>query len=149
MRRFILFVDATFLIVMGIGSYIFDRLSYAAGTGVFGNALRNQPYVLGFVEAALLIAVIGIGLLLAGFSRPATAWHVTAILAHVALMSVDLGYRDLMTTLGIDAAFAPAIATVHVVLIIGHLVAAVRTRRPSGPRSGEPARPAVSARPAA
>jgi hypothetical protein len=149
MSRVVLFVDAAFLLVMGIGSYVFDRLSYTSGAGVFGNALHNQPYVLGFVEAALLIAVIGAGFLLAGLSRPAVAWHVFAILVHAALMSVDLGYQDLMTTLGISAGFAPVIATVHVVLIIGHLVAAVRTPRPSGSRSNGPARPGESARPAA
>jgi hypothetical protein len=126
LARAILVVDAVFFLFMGISSWVFDRLSYTDGSGLFGGALRDSPHVLGLVEAHMLITVIGIGLLAAAFSRPTPVWHFVAVLSHIALASVDIGYQDQMTRMGMSTATTPVIASVHAVLIIGHVIAVVR-----------------------
>jgi hypothetical protein len=128
--RTTLIVDSIFFLFMGISSWVFDRMSFTDGDGLFGGALKNSPHVLGFVEAHMLITVIGIGLLAAALTGPSVVWHGFAILSHIALASVDLGYKDMIEQMGMSTSTAPVISSVHAVLIVAHVVAIVR-RKPA------------------
>jgi hypothetical protein len=134
-----LIVDSIFFLLMGISSWVFDRQSYSEGSGPFGDALRGSPHVLGFVEAHMLVAVIGLGLLAAAFTGPSATWQVFAIVAHISLASVDLGYRDQADQLGGVSGTLPVIVSIHAVLIVAHIVGITRART-SSPARVPPAR---------
>ena len=127
--RITLVLDACFLLVMGISATVSAWMSSANGSGIMGSLFRGQPFVLGFVEATLLVAVIGAGLMIAavGEQRP-TAWHVFALIAHVALASVDIGYVDEVAALGMGGS-GYTVPVIHGLFIVAHVIG-LRSIRP-------------------
>jgi hypothetical protein len=120
--RITLVLDACFLLFMGLSATASALMSSANGSGVMGSLFLGQPFVLGFVEATLLVAVIGAGLLLAAFREPRpVTWHVFAIIAHVALACVDIGYADSIATLGMGGT-GYTLPVLHALFVVAHLV---------------------------
>jgi hypothetical protein len=119
--RATLMTDGCFLLIMGVLTVVLANQSHANGSGPFGNALERQPYVVGFVEAALLIAVIGGGLLTAGLLTPIRLWHIFAMLAHITLASIDLSYRDTMASMDLATANLTALAVIHALFTTAHV----------------------------
>jgi hypothetical protein len=128
----ILLTDGLFLVSMGVFLSISATQSHADGSGPFGRVLEGQPYVVGFVEAALLIAVIGSGLLAAGVLAPTRIWHGWAVLAHLALAGVDLSYMDTMASMQLPTANVIALVTTHALFITAHGTRLVVMRRTNG-----------------
>lgn len=134
-----LVADGCFLLLMGLLTAIFANQSHADGSGPLGDTLLRQPYVVGFVEAALLIAVIGAGLLGAGLFTgglatgglvtPTWPWHFFAILAHLTLASIDLSYHDTMASLNLAAENLVPLAAIHALFTTAHVICLVSRRR--------------------
>ncbi|MGH3489773.1 MAG: hypothetical protein ACRDP8_17935 [Actinopolymorphaceae bacterium] len=144
-----LVADGCFLLTMGLLTAIFANQSHADGSGPLGETLLRQPYVVGFVEAALLIAVIGAGLLgvglfsggrftvglfagglfAGGLVTPTRPWHIFAILAHLTLASIDLSYLDTMASLDLAAENLAALVAMHALFTTAHVICLVSRRR--------------------
>ncbi|MFD1052576.1 hypothetical protein ACFQ1S_46780, partial [Kibdelosporangium lantanae] len=62
---------------------------------------------------------------------PTRFLHGFAVVNHVVLLGIDLGYQDLSRQMGVHQ-FLPVLVGAHVLLMAGHVVSAVQFgRRPS------------------
>jgi len=117
--RTVLLVDGALLIGIGLFASGAAIQSYVDGSGPFSTVVQDQPYVVGFVESGLLIAVIGAGLLAAS-RRPHPRWHGWAVLAHGTLIAIDLGFLDTLGSIGVPTTVVIALALLHAVSIAAH-----------------------------
>lgn len=129
--RVLLLVDGSFFLIVGAFVSIIANQGHTDGKGPFGRALEGQPYVVGFVEAGLLIAVIGAGLVVSGLRTPSRLWHGWAILAHGTLAAVDLTYMGAMASMHLPATNLVALVLIHTVCIAAHVAALAGSRRTS------------------
>lgn len=67
MKKIVLRIDGTFLILAGTFGFVADLLSYFSGIGPFGPKFHNDPFVISGVEAHLFGLMTGV--LLWHFSR--------------------------------------------------------------------------------
>lgn len=139
--RWLLLVDGSFLVAIGVFVSVLADQGHTAGRGPFAEALEGQPYVVGFVEAGLLIAVIGVGLLVPALRTPSRLWHGWAMLAHGTLAGVDLSYMDAMESMRLPATSVVALVLVHAAFSAAHVTALVAGRstgvEPSAVRPAE------------
>lgn len=127
--KVLLLVDGSFFLLVGVFVSVIANQGHADGRGPFGRALEGQPHVVGFVEAGLLIAVIGAGLIVVGLRAPSRLWHGWAVLAHSTLAAVDLTYMGEMASMHLPATNLLALVLVHTVFIAAHVTALAASKK--------------------
>ena len=114
--------DGLFLAVVGVVQVVFELLSYYAATGPYGDTFAGSPYIVGWVEAHGLAAIVGIALLSVATRDGRRFWHVMAAVVHVLLGSANLVFFDAFIAWGlVPAGVASTVA--HVVFVIAHVAA--------------------------
>lgn len=118
--RTVLLLDGGWLLAIGLALAISIALGHVVGPG---------PYAVGFMEATLLVAVAGGGLLAAGLlARRRVLWHAFAIGFHVVLLSVDLGFLPALASIGLPASVPVVEAVLHTLFVAAHGAGIVKVR---------------------
>jgi hypothetical protein len=90
--------------------------------GIYGPLFHSSPYVVGWVEAHGLAALIGIVFIVVGASDGGRRWHVVALCVHMLLGTANIVFWSAFRTFGMVAAGIVA-TTGHLLLGTAHLIA--------------------------
>jgi hypothetical protein len=121
-RRMLLLVNGAALASVGAAQVILELLSYYAGAGIYGPLFHSSPYVVGWVEAHGLAALIGILFLAVGAVDGGRRWHVVALCAHLLLGTANIVFWSGFSVF--DMVGAGIVATTgHLLLVTAHLFA--------------------------
>jgi phosphoglycerol transferase MdoB-like AlkP superfamily enzyme len=121
-RRTLLLINGGALAVVGAAQVLLELLSYYAGVGIYGPLFHNSPYVVGWVEAHGLAALIGILFLAVGASDGGRRWHVVALSVHSLLGTANIVFWSGFSAFGMVGAGIVA-TTGHLLLVTAHLTA--------------------------
>jgi hypothetical protein len=121
-RRILLLINGGALAMVGVAQVILELLSYYAGVGIYGPLFHNSPYVVGWVEAHGLAALIGILFLAVAASDRGPRWHLVALCVHLLLATANILFWSGFRAFGMVGAGIVA-TTSHLLLVTAHLIA--------------------------
>jgi hypothetical protein len=139
-RRILLLINGGVLAVVGAAQVILELLSYYAGDGIYGPLFHNSPYVVGWVEAHGLAALIGIVFLAVaaydGGGRLQKIAHclkkqignIVALCVHLLLATANIVFWSGFRAFGMVGAGIVA-TTGHLLLVTAHLIAIASVSR--------------------
>ncbi len=131
-RQILLLINGGALAVVGAAQVSLELLSYYAGVGIYGPRFHNSPYVVGWVEAHGLAALIGVSFIAVGAFDGGRRWHVVALCVHLLLGTANLVFWSHFSAFGMVGAGIVA-TTGHLLLVTAHLIAIASVDR-KGPR---------------
>ena len=88
--KYVLLLDASFLLVVGTVQQLFELLGHFAGIGPHAKTFFRSPYTLGFFEAHGMAVLNAIVLYRAAFGGKRPFWHLYAAAVHVLLGGANL-----------------------------------------------------------
>jgi hypothetical protein len=120
--RRLLFVDALFLVVMGVFGIASDLASYIAGLGTFRSTFLNDPRVIGVIEAHGLALLTGI----AGFAHASSShtryWHLHFAATHLLLGGSNIAFFSVFTV--VEATIMGiAVTAIHFMFLFAQIIA--------------------------
>lgn len=121
-RRMLLLINGAVLVLVGSIQVTLELFSYYAGEGIYGPLFHSSPYLVGWVEAHGLAALIGIVFVVVGASDEGRRWHVVALCVHLLLGTANIVFWSAFRTFGMVAAGIVA-TTGHLLLGTAHLIA--------------------------
>jgi hypothetical protein len=127
-RRILLLINGGVLAVVGAAQVILELLSYYAGDGIYGPLFHNSPYVVGWVEAHGLAALIGIVFLAVAAYDGGRRWHIVALCVHLLLATANIVFWSGFRAFGMVGAGIVA-TTGHLLLVTAHLIAIASVSR--------------------
>jgi hypothetical protein len=125
-RRWILGLDAAFLIIIGLVAMSFDAVGHFLGAGPMAQA-HGSPYSIGGFEAHGLAAIIGALLLRAAIKDLQRLWHGLGLVVHLLLGGSNLLFWPSFAQL--DAVPMGVVTTVcHAAFVVAHAACLRATR---------------------
>ena len=120
--RRLLFVDALFLVVMGVFGIASDLASYIAGLGTFQSTFLDDPRVIGVIEAHGLALLTGIAGFVHASSNHARYWHLHFAATHLLLGGANVVFFGVFTIVQADV-MGIVVTAIHFMFIIAQVIA--------------------------
>ena len=132
LRKALLYVNGTFLVLIGGPFAVFDLLSYFWGIGPLGTMFYNVPYTVGLFEAHGLAFILGLLLLRAARWEPIARWHLLGAGIHLLLGTSNLLFWSFIIAMGVVTAEI-VITSIHFLFCGLQLVCFAFARRTAQP----------------
>src|SRR5262245_57943853 len=128
-RRWLLFANGLFLVVVGGVQVVFELFAYYKGVGPYGSIFEKSPYAIGWVEAHGLAFIIGVLLSAVAARDLRRFWHVLAAVVHTLLGTANLVFWNSFIIFGM-VPMGIAATVVHFIFVVAHVGVFVMTREP-------------------
>jgi len=125
-RRWIIRIDATLLIIAGVASLIISSLGYYRGVGPFAFMHHVEVGHVGLIQAYLLAIVLAVVMLVGSRSKDPRPFNLVGAATHLAILPAYLLHWNYLGAVGGDIR---RVFIFHVVMIAAEVWAAAPHRR--------------------
>jgi hypothetical protein len=109
-RRWLLRIHGTVLMLVAAGSAVATTAGRLTGSGIFGFMQQNPMVWVGLIQAYLLMVIIAVLLILGSRQANARKWNVVGALAHCPPLVAALSSLDVFESMGVLGTVGVAIA---------------------------------------
>lgn len=128
MKKILLRIDGSFLIIAGLVAAITDFLSYWKGTGPWGELFYQNPHVIGVFEGHCFALLTGCLLWYFSRNKPFGIGNITGIAAHLICGLSNIYWFDVFETVNRQTQ-GFAVTVVHFIFVAVHLYILIKTSK--------------------